>query len=131
MGTRATYRFLETEFSPETTVYINDDGYPSGAVKYYILPACKGNYRRLSVEKFIRANEKAEICNGHDSHGDTEYRYDFTQSFTNFKPHPVMWIHVRHLPPGSDEWVEEFNGTLDEFIGYTLPTVIASHTPEY
>ena len=115
MGTRATYRFLATENAPETTVYINDDGYPSGAAEYYILPACKGNYRRLSVEKFIRANEKAEICNGHDSHGDTEYRYDFTNSSLQLAGlGPCCRVQIYRSQWDSDEWIEDWSGTLDE-----------------
>lgn len=114
MGTRATYRFLETENTPETTVYIHFDGYPEWAVDNYILNACNGDYRKLSAEQFIRANERAEIVSGHDHFGGTEYRYDFTNSFPNFKPHPCCCVHILRSQWDSDEWIEEWNGTLQE-----------------
>jgi hypothetical protein len=36
-----------------------------------------GNVYGMTAEAMIRGNARAEITGGHDSHGDTEYRYTF------------------------------------------------------
>lgn len=81
MATRATYGFYaRSEFRPNTTIYIHWDGYEEGASHYYLnaLAWAFENHGRLSfsMEDFIRANDSAELTLDHDTHSDTEYRYD-------------------------------------------------------
>lgn len=77
MGTRATYRFVNTKSGypqPKTTIYIHWDGYPEGAAVYFyqmLLADGKG-----MAEQFIIGNaELAEITGSHELHGDTQYQY--------------------------------------------------------
>lgn len=74
MSTRATYKFRR-QYHRDVTVYIHHDGYPEGAAGLYLVPAIEMAAGYLTPEWFIRANERAEITDGHEAHGDTEYRY--------------------------------------------------------
>lgn len=74
MATRATYKFVGNNRQPTVTFYIHHDGYPQGAAAHLrdaALAACKGTM----AEKFLRANEHAELTYDHDQHGDTDYRW--------------------------------------------------------
>lgn len=83
MSTRATYRFTDQQESrwtkPTTTIYIHSDGYPAGAAWYFYLTLINPSHGDMATQ-FIRANERAEITHSHESHGDTEYRYDIAGS---------------------------------------------------
>jgi hypothetical protein len=111
MSTRATYKFYGKP--PYLTLYIHHDGYPKGAAQY--VQNWMGNDREnsshLTVEKFIRANEKAEITQSHESHADTEYRYDFIQDGKVWKVlvEERKWIE-------DDDFEGIWAGTLDEFV---------------
>ena len=95
MSTRATYQFI-SEWSGTHTAYIHHDGYPEGAANYL---SNGGDPKKpiADIDKFIRANHKAEMTASHEIHGDTEYRYtikehqltaqsrvDFTETFETF-----------------------------------------------
>src|SRR5436190_1789834 len=84
MSTRATYQFtgarsrgLNHSF-PTITVYIHHDGYPEGAAHYF-WNAHHGERGSLPVERFLFANDRAEITESHEAHGDTEFRYTVRQ----------------------------------------------------
>ena len=70
MSTRATYRFIP-ENSPSTTIYIHHDGYPEGAAIYL--------EDAYTAEAVLAKNERAEVTESHEVHGDTEYRYDISE----------------------------------------------------
>lgn len=117
MATRATYKFFNTQLIPSATVYIHWDGYPQGAA-HYIAEAIgyKGNYSEtatLTVERFIRANEGANITQAHTSHGDTDYRYDFSHK-------EQMSVSKRSIERVGDEYQEKweviFTGSISEFL---------------
>jgi len=74
MSTRATYQFIGGTLPAPITVYIHHDGYPEGAACYFWnMHECE---RRLGhFERFLIANERAEVTDSHEAHGDTEYRY--------------------------------------------------------
>jgi hypothetical protein len=82
MSTRATYRFEKRlrahgPSHPALTLYIHHDGYPSGAAAYF-WAAHHFETRGCFAEAFIRANDRAELTDSHQVHGDTEYRYSLT-----------------------------------------------------
>lgn len=112
MATRATYGFYaQSEFKPSTTIYIHWDGYEEGAAHYYLnaLAWAFDNHGRLffSVEDFIRANDSAEITLNHETHSDSEYRYDIvTQDRVGLNEYCLDdLINVsRRTDYGSDEW---------------------------
>lgn len=70
MSTRATYKINNT------TIYIHHDGYEQGAATYFYNAMITENKAGNLETYFLRANEKAEITESHESHGDTEYRYN-------------------------------------------------------
>jgi hypothetical protein len=75
MSTRATYQ-IKSGFST-ATFYIHHDGYLSGAASYFkdTLDLMRISGRPL-LPCFLWANERAELTDEHEAHGDTEYRYD-------------------------------------------------------
>lgn len=113
MSTRATYQFKNNGWSGlDTTVYIHHDGYPEGAAHYF-KAACDSE--RSGVEGFIAANERAEITQSHEIHGDTEYRYTFNKG----KLSATKRIDF------TDEWVEFYNGTVYDFIAKYISEIPA------
>jgi len=122
MATRATYELHELDKEP-VCLYLHWDGYPEGAAMYF---------RRWLAEKhtvlgFLKANPKAEVIDGHESYGDTEYRYT-----VHLKGYiPEMWIKAEEkkyaraqwegLPEAPEDvvfykWEQLFNGKLQEFV---------------
>ena len=78
MATRATYKFSSKSANDgEVFIYNHWDNYPAGAAEHFFQALVHaGEYGVLRAESFIRGNERAEITESHDIHGDTEYRYD-------------------------------------------------------
>ena len=82
MSTRATYRFKRSPSTPEylvtdVTFYIHHDGYPTGAYEYFKKMSeyqCDAP-NASAADKFIKANDRAEITRGHEYHDDTDYQY--------------------------------------------------------
>lgn len=75
MSTRATYKIIENHVT--TTFYIHHDGYPAGAAVYFQAMLdynCEAPNAGMA-DRFIRANARAELADGHDAHGDTDYQY--------------------------------------------------------
>ena len=129
MATRATYELHELDKEP-VCLYLHWDGYPEGAAMYF--------RRWLEEEKhtvlgFLKANPKAEITDGHESHGDTEYRYTvhLKGSMDNGCVVPETWVKAEEkkygraqwegLPEAPEDvvfykWEQLFNGTLQEFV---------------
>ena len=109
MSTRATYHFKG--YLSEVTVYHHTDGYLSGAAILFS-NAIEGG-KRLTAESFIRGNERAEITESHEIHGDTEYRYNIVAD--------LQTIHVSERVIGLD-WREIGSAKVEDFI-----TVSESH----
>ena len=111
MATRATYKFFNTQLTNSATVYIHWDGYPEGAA-HYIADAINKE-GRITVERFIRANEYAEITQSHSSHGDTDYQY-------NFHRNGEMSVSKRTIEKVGDEYEENWNriyfGSIEQFL---------------
>ena len=134
MATRATYELHELDKEPDSLsgpvcLYLHWDGYPDGAAMYF---------RRWLEEKhtvlgFLMANPKAEVSDGHESHGDTEYRYTvhLKGSMDNGCVVPETWVKAEEkkyaraqwegLPEVPEDvvfykWEQLFNGTLQEFV---------------
>ena len=100
MATRATYQI------DDFTFYSHWDGYPSGAAARFwnmvdamTQPetgdrskiAALENRRGGAAFAFIRGNMDAEPTDGHDAHGDTEYRYTVK---TSREEHGRLFIDV-------------------------------------
>ena len=71
MATRATYQFASVN-GQQVTMYVHHDGYPSGAAEK--MEDCR------FAEDFIRRNDRAEITESHENHGDTEYCYTVSKT---------------------------------------------------
>lgn len=106
MATRATYKF-SSKFARDGEVFIYNhwDNYPAGAAEHFFNALVhSGEYGLLRAESFIRGNERAEITESHEIHGDTDYRYDIDvrdQTVTVW--HRVF--HFNHLDGSSeDKW---------------------------
>lgn len=117
MATRATYKFYNTKLINSATVYIHWDGYPQGA-SHYIAKAIgyEGDYdktEKLTIERFIRANEEAELTRAHSSHADTEYRYDF-------HTYGEMSVSKRTIERVGDEYEERWDLIYQGNIGVFL-----------
>lgn len=116
MSTRATYKI---DF---TTFYIHHDGYPEGAAEYFeaalkFRDTCDIDRAPNAsfADDFMRANDRAELTESHDAHGDTEYRYTVTTA-GDFRFGPCQ---LRLRAETADGRVI-FNGKLREFIDRQL-----------
>lgn len=72
MSTRANYEFYNKEHELLGMCYIHHDGYPEGAAGYFQNCMLKHG-GKLTLEGFIRANDKCELCT--ERAGDIEYLY--------------------------------------------------------
>jgi len=107
MATRATYR-IACGNKAELTVYIHWDGYPEGAADYfdralnlYENPRGSELLEKASFEAcFLIANPKAEVTRSHESHGDTEYRYDVWRSRIDHRQRTYMVTWAERKPGG-------------------------------
>lgn len=115
MSTRATYQI---DF---TTFYIHHDGYPEGAAEYFanaLDPEQRVQDRSPNAslaDDFFRANSRAELTEGHDSHGDTEFRY-IVRSVTVSGDTIEQPMIVAQSSPMINKWKSFFKGTLADFI---------------
>ena len=100
MSTRATYKFIG-EITGTHTAYIHHDGYPEYAFNYLENAA--------NIDAFMAKNERAEITESHDFHGDTDYRYTIQNG--------CVLCQKRIF---DDElnvtWETEFLGTAEQFV---------------
>jgi len=124
MATRATYKFHNTQLITYATVYIHWDGYPKGAAQYIAdaIGYQGGSYSEtatLTIERFIRANEGANVTEGHSAHGDTDYRYDFRSK-------EQMTVSRRTIEKVGDDyeerWNQIFSGSIEEFLNDNYTT---------
>jgi len=126
MSTRATYRFQETPSGissrptssnrNSTTIYIRHDGYPLGAAIYFYSLLMKPSKGCLATQ-FIRANEGAEITEGHEVHGDTQFMYDVTGTGPGAE---LKMISIGYDSKGKRIKRPGFVGTLTQFIDQEL-----------
>lgn len=111
MSTRATYKFITNEYTPNVTFYIHHDGYKMGASHYlykmihemhvntYSEEDAHGlygyTYRTKSggmAAAFIRANGGAEFTRDHDAHGDTEFQYTVNEKDMTITVREMVWM---------------------------------------
>ena len=110
MSTRATYQ-IKSGFST-ATLYIHHDGYFQGAASYFkdTLDLMRITDRPL-LPCFLWANERAELTDGHEAHGDTEYRYDLEKK-------TGIWIVAAYKRRSydSDQFDMKWMGPLSDFV---------------
>jgi hypothetical protein len=132
MSTRATYRVREvSEYSClEQCFYIHYDGYPEGAVWYFNeftnnLQSLAKKDARWRPGKAISAFgilPFSEFTKSHESHGDTEYRYDLCYNQDEDK----IYLCAFKLSSQGRFWVRFFDGELSEFISkYSKAEVVS------
>ena len=97
MATRATYQFI-SEYTGTHTAYIHHDGYPEGAWGYIEGTNC--------IDAFMAKNDRAEITESHEVHGDTEYRYTMTNEL----------IVAQKYDYETQDYKVIFLGTIDDFV---------------
>lgn len=114
MSTRATYQIAD-QIAGTHTFYIHYDGYPEGAAEYFWNMMHAENRGGGMPSQFLRANELAELTQGHDAHVDTEYRY--TVDHTGFlkAQKRTGWDGDRFTVPTA-RWETFFTGHVCEFI---------------
>ena len=77
------------------------------------------------AERFIRANERAEITSGHDEHGDTDYQYSISSKGV------VTVKKSTYVAPKTEggDWVrrydEIFKGPIEKFLAEFSPKAVA------
>ncbi len=120
MSTRATYQFKDGPYTL-VTYYIHHDGYPEGAAEYYMLPALEC----FNATGFFRKNERAEVTESHELHGDTQYRYMIDGTGQD------ATVLVTNRDIGGDIWKPIFEGTLIEFIEKYADTTIKKVKLQY
>jgi hypothetical protein len=118
MSTRATYRFESGDTSrrnsgdgmqhPPVTFYIHHDGYPQGAAFYFWNMHHEASHDRTAAGRFYRSNERAEFTDGHDAHGDTEFRYTLRGS--------MLTAYKRYSGADVCTWSAFFVGEWHEFV---------------
>ena len=114
MSTRATYQFAGertpglNHSMPTVTVYIHHDGYPAGAACYFWNMHHATSYDRAPLVCFIRANERAELTESHEAHGDTDYRYTLRGTF--------LTASKRYHGADGSSWSGFYAGEYHEFI---------------
>jgi hypothetical protein len=117
MSTRATYRvkFISEWDRHSLCFYIHYDGYPEGAAHYFqeMLKIMAENRRKRCIEAFAIL-PFSEITPDHETHGDTEYRYDICSCQEKGNTTTYVKAFERKFEPKS--WVEFFDGTIEDFI---------------
>ena len=118
MATRATYQF-KTGYTT-ATVYLHWDGYLAGAAHYFSEALKLRGGKAYDVYKerkrdlfacFVWANDQATMTDGHEAHGDTEYRYDLRMHGGEYK----IVAHKR-ISYSSSGFEVVFDGDLTDFI---------------
>ena len=114
MATRATYQF-KTGYTT-ATVYIHWDGYLQGAAHYFneALNA-KGDSKRDLFACFVWTNDQATMTDGHEAHGDTEFRYDVERKNGEYQIKAYKRVNY-----SSEEFELVFIGSLNDFIAKHL-----------
>lgn len=117
MSTRATYKLTEKSErrNLSVTCYIHHDGYPDGGA-YYLwnaFRAMEAGSKGGLITSFIRANDGAELTNGHTEHSDTEYRYDIVQDGYGVDN---VTVRVSKRDIDGNEWSGCWIGSLVNFL---------------
>ena len=119
MATRATYQF-KTGFTT-STVYIHWDGYLAGAADYFQEALnLRGDSKRDLFACFVWANDQATMTDGHEAHGDTDYRYNVERK--NGEYHLEAYQRTDY---SSNHFERVFIGTLEDFIYISLALEVA------
>ena len=110
MATRATYEI------DGITFYCHYDGYPAGAMDRLSNMVAADTGRGGLPFAFIRGNFDAEPTDGHDRHGDTEFRYLIYKNHgaAYDKPQDFLTIYARCWT--ADRWQVLFSGFVHDCI---------------
>lgn len=78
MSTRGTYEF-QNDDGTSKFCYVHHDNYESGAAeKIWKTQFYLAENKEVSLlDAFMKMNDRAGLCESHDAHSDTEYRYTF------------------------------------------------------
>lgn len=110
MSTRATYK-IQHNFGSLMT-YIHYDGYPTGAAQYFFEAQVAARVHNKTLPQvWMFANERAELTESHEIHGDTDFRYDLVQRGGEWR----VTVHKRD-GYDVDTYSVFFRGTLLEFL---------------
>lgn len=113
MATRATYKFEnETHGGSDATVYVHYG--PGASEKFLRMLEVEGAIHDGLGTRFIKANKRAELCDEHESHVDTRYRYTLTQT-------GHLAVKKRETNPNGSGFFDDFwnvvwKGTLEDFL---------------
>jgi len=106
MATRATYKFI-SDITGTHTAYIHSDGYPEYAYNYLENAA--------SIDAFMVKNDRAEITESHEIHGDTDYRYTIQNGCVVCEKR--TWFESDDEEVGYEyKWDIEFIGTVEQLV---------------
>lgn len=110
MSTRATYK-IQHNFGTLMT-YIHHDGYPAGAAQYFFEAQVAARVHNKSLPQvWMFANDRAELTESHEIHGDTEYRYDLVRRGGEWRV-----TASKRDSFDADTYSVFFTGTLLEFL---------------
>ena len=112
MGTRATYEWDRGgkggRTLTHTTVYNHYDNYPTGARK------CLMGTR--TAEDFLHRNQRAEITESHEVHGDTEWRYTITPLGIHCTGGDDIDLQIEMYQYKDSSWVTVYDDRLYKFL---------------
>lgn len=112
MSTRATYQFCINTWSEQAIYYyVQHDNYPEGVAHYFLLMHEYKNLRSGYAGCFFRAVENAEFTEGHELHGDTQYRYNLTRK-------GILIALARDFH--KETWEQIYNGPWYDFVNQQL-----------
>ena len=111
MSTRATYKVTDELSRLEFAFYIHHDGYPEGAAEYFRqFVDYDGSHRGGACSVFLRSIENSELTSSHESHGDTEYRYNI------IKNDGLLQLESLKFNYHTENFQKFYNGSIYEFI---------------
>ena len=114
MATRATYQ-IKSGYNT-ATFYIHWDGYLQGAAHYFkdAIELTKVSKRDF-LSCFVWANKEATLTDGHEAHGDTEYRYNIERKNGSYEI-----TAYKRVSYSRDDFEIVYFGGLDDFLNKYL-----------
>jgi len=104
MGTRATYKWDRGA----KTVYNHYDNYPTGARKFLM--------GTRTAEEFLQRNQRAELTESHEAHGDTEWRYTITAFGIHSTGGDDINLVIEMYKYEDSSWVTVYDDKLYKFL---------------
>jgi hypothetical protein len=120
MSTRGTYRIHVDDGSSymALTFYVHSDNYPPGAAQHFKRAFAienEGTYKQWNGMHFLKRFamlQGTEFTHSHESHGDTEFRYDVWDGGESGMQ-VECWKRTQWSPK---VWESVFDGGMEEFI---------------